>query len=147
MSKKGFIVLLLGICCLTASMLHVQVDPKISPVLSNVAQIDSLISQTRYDFRITSDQLSFRTIEIDSLFSRRIYTLRVPPGFSKTTFHHHLQNRLYPMNVEIYGLVLFPELNMDLHIIYNRTIHRTVQLRTDSELADQPLVIPRLPDI
>jgi len=147
MNKKGFIVILLGICCLTAGMLHIQIDPKIPPKLSNVSQIDSLITQTRFDFRITSDQISFQTIEIDSLFNRRVYTLRVQPGFSKTTFHHHLHNRLYPMNVQTYGLVLFPEQNMDLHIIYNNTIHRTVQLRTDAELADKPLVIPRLPDI
>ncbi|CAN5245231.1 hypothetical protein BH23BAC3_BH23BAC3_01050 [soil metagenome] len=147
MNKKGFIVLLLGICCLTAGILHVQIDPKIAPKLSNVAQIDSLITQTRYDFRITSDQINTRTIEIDSLFNRRVYTLKVPPGFSKTTFHHHLHNRLYPMNVQTYGLVLFPEQNMDLHIVYNRTIHRTVQLRTDAELENQPLVIPRLPNI
>lgn len=147
MNKKGFIVLLLAICSLAAGLLHVHIDPKVSPVLSSVSQIDSLIAQTRYDFRINSDQISSRTVKIDSLFSRRIYTLRVPPGFSKTTFHHHLQNRLYPLNVETYGLVIFPDMDIDLHIAYNRTIFRTVQLRTDADLADQPIVIPRLPDI
>jgi len=145
MDKKKLIVLLLVVSCFATAALHVQLDPKKSVKLNSVAQIDSLITQTRYDFRITSDQVSLRTIEIDSLFSRKIYTLRVPPGFSKTTFHHHLRSRLYPLNVQTYGLVQFPEQNMDLHIAYNQTIHRTVQLRTDSNLKGQNLIIPRMP--
>lgn len=147
MDKKVIIVSLLLISCFATATLHVQIEPGQAQELKSVSQIDSLITQTRYDFRISSNQVSTRTIEIDSLFSRQIYTLRVPPGFSKTTFHHHLRSRLYPLNVQTYGLVQFPEQNVDLHIAYNQTIHRTVQLRTDNDLESRPLVIPRMPDI
>jgi uncharacterized protein YqkB len=147
MNKKAIIVLLLVISCFATATLHVQIKPGNSQKLKSVAQIDSLITQTRYDFRISSNQVSTRTIEIDSLFSRQVYTLRVPPGFSKTTFHHHLHSRLYPLNVQTYGLVQFPDKDMDLHIMYNQTIYRTVQLRTDNDLVGRSLVIPRMPSI
>lgn len=145
MNKKGYLTVLLVLCCIVAGVLHVQIDPKMNKQLQSAAQIDSLITQTTFDFRISADQISVRTVELDSVFHRKIYTLNVPPGFSKTTFHHHLHHRLYPLKATLYGEVQFPERDLHLQVVYNNTVHRTVLLRTDNDLIYQSAIIPRLP--
>jgi|GEM_PF-1224411 len=145
MDKKGWIVLLLVICTFLAGALHVQLDPSQSKKLTSTAQLDSLITQTIFDFRLQPEQVRVQTIQHDSLFHRKIYTLRVPPGFSKTTFHLHLNTRLYPLNVTTYGSVEFPERNLELKIVYSQTLHRTIRIHTDSGLIPHTAIIPRLP--
>src|SRR6056297_3948214 len=146
MSQKGWITCLLAVCCAVASVLHIQVEPGRNPVLHSPTQIDSLIAQTTYDFRLSSDQIRTQTVEYDSIFQRKVYTMQVAPGFSKTTFHHHLNTRLEPLNVSIYGSVKFPEKDLELNLLYNDTVHRTLHIRAESDLSIQQTSIPRLPD-
>lgn len=146
MSKKGWISLLLFISCITSGMLHSEIDPKREAFLHSPSQIDSLIAQTTYDFSISSSQISVRTIEHDSLFSRKNYRIKVRPGFSKTTFHHHLNLRLSPLDASIYGIVQFPDRDLTLNILYNNTIHRTIEIESDDEISNRNLTIPKLPD-
>lgn len=145
MSKKGWITLMLVISCFLAGTLHVQIEPEKNRTLKNPAQLDSLIMQTTYDFRISSGQVRIQTIPHDSLFERKIYTLSVPERFSKTTFHHHLNARLHPLDVNIFGEVQFPEQDLDLALVYNNTVHRTIRIRSDDELDNPAIQIPRLP--
>ena len=146
MSKKGWISLLLFISCLASGLLHSQIEPERQAFLHSPAQIDSLIAQTTYDFRIPSEQIQSSTIKHDSLFSRKNYRVQVTPGFSKTTFHHHLKQRLSPLDVSIYGVVQFPDRDLTLNVLYNNTIHRTIQIESEDEISDQNLTIPRLPE-
>lgn len=145
MNKKRYLTILLVLCCIAVGVLHFKIDPKLNKQLQTASQFDSLITQTTFDFRISAEQVSIRTVELDSVFHRKVYTLNVPPGFSKTTFHHHLQHRLYPLKATLYGKVQFPERDLHLQIVYNNTVHRTVLLRTDSDLSYQSAIIPRLP--
>lgn len=146
MSKKGWITFLLAVCCLTAATLHVQIEPEPDPYLHSPTQIDSLIAQTTYDFRVPAEQIRVQTVAHDSLFQRKVYTIHVAPGFSKTTFHHHLNARLTPLNVSIFGSVEFPEKDLELNLLYNNTVHRTIHINAEPDLTPQPAYIPRLPD-
>jgi|SRR6056297_75699 len=146
MSQKGWITFLLAVCCAAASVLHVQVEPGPEPVLHSPTQLDSLIAQTTYDFRLSSDQVRIQTVTLDSIFQRKIYRMNVAPGFSKTTFHHHLNTRLAPLNVSVFGTVEFPEKNLKLNVLYNNTVQRTLHIESDPGLTRQPAPIPRLPD-
>lgn len=146
MSQKAWITLLLSVCCAVAAILHVQVETERAPILHSPSQIDSLIAQTTYDFRVSSDQIRIQTVEHDSLFQRKVYTLNVAPGFSKTTFHHHLNTRLAPLNISVFGSVIFPEKDLKLNLTHNNTVHRTLHIQADPELTRQPTHIPRLPD-
>jgi hypothetical protein len=145
MSKKGWITLLLAVCCIAATSLHIQIEPGLEPILHSPSQLDSLIAQTTYDFRVPAEQVRVQTIQHDSLFQRKIYTLNVAPGFSKTTFHHHLSTRLTPLDVTIFGSVQFPEKDLKLNVLYNNTIYRTITIETDPDLAQHSIIIPRLP--
>lgn len=147
MSKKGWVTLLLAVCCFLAATLHIQLDPIQSRILLSPAQLDSLIIQTTYDFRVAAEQVRVRTIEHDSLFQRKLYTINVAPGFSKTTFHHHLNTRLTPLDVSLYGIVQFPERDLHLNVLYNNTVHRTIRIQADPETVGKPVLVPRLPDL
>lgn len=145
MSKKGWVTLLLALCCFLTASLHIQFEPVHPRVLHSGAQLDSLIAQTTYDFRVPAEQIRIQTIEIDSVFHRKVYTINVSPRFSKTTFHHHLNARLTPLDVSMYGTVQFPEQNLHLNLIYYSTVHRTIKIQVDPDLNNTPVPIPRLP--
>lgn len=146
MSKKGWITLLLSVCCLMAATLHFQIEPRPDPTLHSPAQLDSLIAQTTYDFTIPAEHIQIQAVQHDSLFQRKNYTIHVPPGFSKTTFHHHLSARVSPLDVSLFGTVQFPERDLILNVLYNNTVFRTITLEADPELALQSSPIPRLPE-
>ena len=62
---------------------------------------------------------------------RSVYEIKVPPFFSKTSFHLALNHQLQIYNIESPAKVLFPEENMHIHLIYNGTIFRTIRLTTN----------------
>lgn len=136
---------MLAVSCFLAGALHIQIEPDRIKMLKSTAQLDSLILQTTFDFRIPMEQVQIQSVRHDSLFQRKIYTLNVPRGFSKTTFHHHLNARLHPLDVDIFGEVQFPERDLTLAIVYKNTLHRSIQIRSDEELEIKALEIPRLP--
>lgn len=134
--KKQFILALLIASIALTIFLHYSINPSTGEKLTSQSQLDSLILQAAYDFSL-GPNVRTQTIEFDSLFTRKNYMISVPPGFSKTTFHMHLQRKLYPYQTEIYGQVRFPERNLDLHVMYNNTVHRSIFLRTDPDLTFQ----------
>lgn len=136
---------MLGVSCFLAGALHVQIEPEQTKVLKTTAQLDSLIMQTTFDFRIPAEQIRVQTIRHDSLFHRKIYTLYVPERFSKTTFHHHMNARLFPLGVSIFGEVQFPEENLDLTLVYKNNVHRSIRILTDEELQSSGMHVPRMP--
>lgn len=127
-------MLLLGVSCVVAFALHWTLDPTPKQKLQNQQQIDSLITVTIADFNIPIEQVRTSTIEHDSVFHRKTYRINVYPGFSKTSFHYTLHKKLYPLGIETFGQVIFPEKDLRLHLLYNDTIQRSVFIENDSEL-------------
>lgn len=133
-NQKRWIVLLLATSCIVAFTLHLTLDPTPKQKLKSQLQIDSLISATFADFNIPLEQVRTTTFVHDSLFHRKNYRVNVYPEFSKTSFHYTLHKKLYPLQIETYGEVFFPEKDLRLHLLYNDTIQRTVIIQTDPEL-------------
>lgn len=136
-SLKKWIVFLLVISCIITIFLYLsysQVDHK---QLRRVAELDSLI-QVNFDrFNISRNQFRTHTIEIDSLYRRKIFLVNVPPGFSKTEWHYKLDKLVRPYGISTPAKVIFPEQNMRIYLVHNFNIVRTVDLRTDTSLVNQ----------
>ncbi len=131
--KKQWILGILIASLAITIFLHFTIDPTPKTKLSSQSQLDSLILQAAYDFNL-GPNVRVQSVEFDSVFTRKNYRINVPPGFSKTSFHMHLNRKLYPYQASIYGNVHFPERNLDLHILYNNTVHRSVFIRTDPDI-------------
>lgn len=129
--KKGFIVLLLLLSCIASIIVLSKMEPPVVAKLHSVSQLDSLISITFDHHRIHSGQVRVQTVEIDSLFTRNIYTVNVPPDFSKTSFHYSLQQNLWPYEVKTTGQVQFPEKNLRIHLLVNDNVHRSLFINTE----------------
>lgn len=129
--KRGIIGLLLAISCVLSVYLLYVTEPMPVYQLTSPQQIDSLITESFREFNI-ADQVRTQNIRIDSSFTRKRFIVKVPPSFSKTTFHYRLHDRLWPYNAETIGRVEFPEKNLQLHVQYNQTIHRTIYLYSES---------------
>lgn len=132
--KRALIVLLLLLSCISAMLLLWQVEPVENRRLTSAAQIDSLITLAFNEFGVSSSQVRQQTVQIDSVFSRNIYTVRVPSHFSKTSLHLRLHELAWPYSVQTMGHVQFPERNLRVHLLYNDIVHRSVYINTDSRL-------------
>lgn len=131
--KRGLIVFLLIISCAISIYLLLVVEPVTVYNLKSAQQLDSLITKSFREFNISNAQIRTQTIQLDSSFSRREYTVEVDPTFSKTSFHNNLHKELWPYDAKTIGHVEFPERNMQVHIEYNETIHRTIYLYSENE--------------
>jgi hypothetical protein len=109
------------------------VEPAPVYQLNSPQQLDSLITNSFQEFNISSSQIRTQNIPIDSIFTRRRYIVKVSPVFSKTSFHYSLNQRLWSFDAETIGRVEFPEKNLQVHVAYNETIHRTIYLYSETE--------------
>lgn len=129
--KRGLIVALLIISCTLSAYLLWTVEPQPVYHLHTPKQLDSLITDSFREFNLPDSRIRTQTIRIDSSFSRTRYVVEVPPSFSKTTFHYKLHERIWPYDAETIGNVYFPDKDLQIHIAYHETIHRTIFLYSD----------------
>lgn len=133
-AKKQFIAALLFICCAAAGWLLFITPAQHTKSLRDFSQADSLLQRTLADFNIHESQFHRSIVQVDSTFSRKKYTISLPPGFSKTQLHATLQNQLFPYGITLPGRVRFPERDMMIHLYYNNSVIGTLQLITDEAL-------------
>ncbi len=129
--KRTLAVVLLLFSCITSSLLLWKAEPPNRTTLTSSAQLDSLINLTINDFMIPQSNVRMRSVKVDSLFTRNIYSIRVPRDFSKTSFHYQLHQELLPFNASTAGRVEFPDYNLQIHVIFNNKVHRSVFIITD----------------
>ncbi len=144
-SRLKFIAILLALSCILAIYLLIGTSPVPKKNLVHSSQIDSLITLTLEDFNIPANQVRRRNIQVDSVFSRSVYTIRVAPNFSKTTLHYTLKEELWPYRIDPIATVQFPDRDMRLHLLINNQIYRTLIIRDDHDLIlqqNQPKILP-----
>lgn len=133
LKQKKWIVALLSASCAAALFLLFGNSEMPSKKLRTAAQADSLITEALGHFDITNSQIKKRTVSVDSLFSRTIYSVELPPGISKTEIHYHLHKKFLPYKIESPAKIIIPEKDMHIHLLYAGTVIKTVQLSTDTE--------------
>ena len=131
--RKTWVAGLLLFSVLITAFLLVHSDPVQMKALQSESQLDSLITDTFAEFRLTPQMIRQQTVEVDSLFTRKIYSARVPDSFSKTSFHLQLNKKLNPYRVDTNGVVIFPEKNLRIHLVVNNKVVRTVELHSSGE--------------
>ncbi|MDX1639829.1 MAG: hypothetical protein R3281_17850 [Balneolaceae bacterium] len=129
--KKWLVALLLLVSCVISALLLVFGDEGDTQRLGNFAQADSLISDTFRQFGITRSQVRVTDTRVDSVLTRKTYTVDVPPGFSKTMLHAELNRVFHPLSVRTPARVSLPEKRMRIQLVYDNTVIRTLALRTD----------------
>tara|TARA_B100000575_G_C23143494_1_gene666497 strand:+ start:13896 stop:14261 length:366 start_codon:yes stop_codon:yes gene_type:complete len=102
--------------------------------ITSQEHLDELIQQGLQEQGITNEHYRVYTAVRDSLFTRKVYQIDTPPGFSKTTLHYELHRLLTNYGVQLPGKVLFPEQDIHLYVTANGTIHRTLRVRTSPDL-------------
>lgn len=130
-SKKKFLVWLLLFSCIAAFIFFMNTEPPTKKYLRSVSQIDSLITLTLEQHQLTANQVRVRTVEIDSLFSRRIYQVDIPASFSKTSFHYALHQNIWPYEATTVAQVQFPERNVRIHVLVNDKVHRSLFIQSN----------------
>lgn len=144
-NRRKFIVILLTLSCILAAYLLIGTSPITQKKLVHSSQIDSLITMTLEDFNITPNQFRKRDIQVDSVFSRSVYNIRVAPNFSKTTLHYTLKEEIWPYRIDPIATVQFPDKDMRLHLLVNNQIYRTLIIQDDHDLVlqqNQPEILP-----
>lgn len=133
-SLKKWIVLLLAVSCLVTIILYSTHTPPNHQHLRSGAQVDSLIELSLARFNIPDSQIRKRSVEIDSARTRNVYTVNVPPGFSKTQWHFELDKLIRPYSASTPARIEFPDRSLRMHVRYGNNVIRTVYMRTDEDL-------------
>lgn len=133
-TKKRLIALLLLISSAICVVMLLYSSDVADQRLQSFAQADSLIQNTLQQFNIDRNQIRVGATSVDSNLVRKTYTIRVPPGFSKTLLHAELNRTFHPLEVRTPASVSLPENQMTIQLTYSGTVFRTLRLQTDDEL-------------
>ena len=106
--------------------------------ISSQEHLDEVIQQGLREQGIADEHYRVYTAVQDSFFTRKVYQIDTPPGFSKTTLHYELHKLLHEYGVQLPGKVQFPEQDLRLYVRVNGTIFRTLRVRTNPELLSTP---------
>ncbi len=131
-SPKKIITALLLSGCILSGIIYAYTPPFVANKITTEAQLDSLIQLSFNDANIGANQIRTFNVEIDSSFSRKVYRVRVPSSFSKTSFHLELHKRLQPLGLHTPSRIVFPEKDMNIYIEHKGTIFRTVRFITEN---------------
>ncbi|MDZ7690140.1 MAG: hypothetical protein U5K69_03115 [Balneolaceae bacterium] len=134
LTKKRVIALLLLVSCITSILILVYTFDADKRQLQSFGKADSLIVNTLQEFNIDREQMQVSEHRVDSNLVRKTYTIHVPPRFSKTLLHAELNRIFHPFSVKAPARILLPEQRMDIHLLYDGTVFRTLSLRTDEDL-------------
>lgn len=130
--KKAGIALLLAFSCLAGIVLFFSFDPPGQHPRSTVNELDSLIFDEFNLFNLQQHHINERTLEVDSLFTRKIYEVGLPAGLSRTFVHTELARRVSDAGWDTRGTVSFPERSIQMDIVKENTLIRTVQIEQDT---------------
>ncbi|HYW35228.1 MAG TPA: hypothetical protein VE868_07470 [Balneolaceae bacterium] len=128
-SKKKLIAGLLFISCVAATWLLISLPSTQHKHLHSLSQADSLLFVTLSEFHVPKDDVSTRSIKVDSAFTRTVDVVTVPSNFPQTRFHLALKNECSPYQISLPARVIFPEKNLNILFDYHHTIINTVKLR------------------
>ena len=134
-NKKYLIVALLLGACTASIFLLLSVSDSATKTLNHIAQADSLIRRDLNIFNISGSQIRDRTIEVTDTYSRKVYDVRVPPGFSKTHLHQELHETFYGYGISAPAHVVFPDKDFHIQLVDNSTVFATIRVSTDPELS------------
>lgn len=136
-SPKKIISALLLFACILSGIILAYTPSFVQNKITTGAELDSLIQLSLDEADLLKNQIRVYNIEVDSSLTRKIYRVRVPSTFSKTSFHLNLHERLYPMEFTSPTRVLFPEGDMNIYIEHEGTIFRTIRMITDNSILNE----------
>lgn len=143
--QRRWIVILLFISTIMASLLLWNSEPPVHNKLQSTAELDSLITSVFDNTGLPGIQLSQNRIRTGPDFSRSVYRVRVAPNFSKTTLHMALKQVVWPYRVSVAGKVEFPARTLYIHFLVNDNILSSVIVMDDPDLhlqQSQPETLP-----
>ncbi|MFO8029061.1 MAG: hypothetical protein R6U28_04300 [Cyclonatronaceae bacterium] len=129
--KKILLVLLAASCLLAFVMLLLPPDNPPRP-LPRISLADSLILDELTRFHIGEEHIRTFEYEINEDFTRKRYVVTVPPGISQTHLHAELNRKFRTYKVRTIGFVNVPERETQVMILFEDTIIRSLELRTDA---------------
>ncbi len=135
--SKIILTALLAVACLLSGILLITTPTASKVIISDLEDFDERLHIAIEEAGLQVSEFRKSQLEIDSDFTRDIYRIEVPASYSKTSFHLALHHQLQPFNIESPAKFTFPEENMDIHILFNDTVFRTIRLITSKE-ADLP---------
>jgi len=132
--RKKIVAVLLGVSCLISGFILAFTPAVTTKSLKSFSQLDSITEEHITFWGIKNTQVQTNSVQVDSILTRKNYRVKVPPSFSKTTFHFKLHQSLAAFEIESPAKVHLSDKNMTIYLLYKDTIIRTIDLITDTEI-------------
>lgn len=128
-TPAGKLLIILGLCVLTAGVLLALMPATTENSFRNWEELDEFLLKQVHDFGYRSDRVRTRTIQVHETFSRKIITVDIPRNFPQTLFHKQLADSLRAYGATTYAVVHLPDPNLEIHVIIDGTVVRSLLLR------------------
>lgn len=132
--RKKWITFLLAASCIVSGVMLIYTPPQEVNRISSFEQLDSVIVATFDDHNISRSQWRVSSTDVDSVYVRKTYRVKVPRQFSKTLLHYDLNKRIYSSDYMTPSRVTLPERDMDIFVYTSNSIVRTIRIDTDLSL-------------
>ncbi|AXJ02188.1 hypothetical protein CYPRO_2951 [Cyclonatronum proteinivorum] len=126
--RKSLLALLLS-GCTVAALLLLLIPPPQKYLLEDLGTLDRLITQSFADHGIPPGRLQVRATEVDSLLTRRDYSIQLARSFPATRVHIAIAQGAYPYGVQVKGRYNQDETALHLTLSYRNTLLRTLEMR------------------
>lgn len=123
------LLILLGLCVLVTGLLVAFMPVKTTKSFRDWEEMDNFLLRQVHDFGYRSDRVQSRTVHVNESFLRKVITVDIPSGFPQTVFHKQLADSLRGYGVTTYAVVHLPDPNLEIHVIVNNTVVRSIYLR------------------
>jgi len=123
------LLIILGLCVAVTALLVSFMPMKTQNSFHDWEELDNFLLRQVHDFGYKSNRVQLRTIQVNSTFARKVITVDIPPGFPQTLFHKQLADSLRYYGASTYAVVHLPDPNLEIHVIINDTVVRSIFLR------------------
>ncbi|MCH8485921.1 MAG: hypothetical protein LAT75_03595 [Candidatus Cyclonatronum sp.] len=139
LKKKQSLFSLLLAGCAAGLLLLLLIPPPKTYLLHDLGSLDRVITQSLAAYGIPAGRLQVQTSRVDSLLTRRDYTVQVPLRFPATRVHIAIAQGAHPYGVKVLGSYNRDETALRLTLSYGPTLLRTVEMQFSEPHEPQPL--------
>lgn len=128
--RQTIVLLLLAVACAATAWGLVRLPPATPPPMAlPVEELTSAIHRELIDLGLPPDSIDTRLHEFPELgFVRPEWRVRIPRGFSSTTLHYTVDERLRSLGYDSPARVEFPSGAMTIQLIHSETVRMTLLL-------------------
>jgi len=136
--RRKTLVSVLLLSCIIASILLFSVNPVERYTVHDLTELDLAFNSELEGISGYTYHIRTSSIEVDSIFTRKIHRVSVEADFPMTLLHSRFAAKVQPWNVTVLGNRHFPERQLEIDVYFAGKQVRKIYLQPTISESDIP---------